>query len=181
CGLGQLRDRRRALELGAHVLDQAGEHLVQLLEPTWHVHGPGAVAEVALDLADDGRDGIRPEEDAALQVEAVDRLDQADRRDLDEVVELLAAAGVAARDRAREGEIGLEELAARRRVPALVVRGEKLGPLQLVRAEAHADPLPAGILMSRRSQQPSSRIVDSLPATSVESRRSSSSRSGWRS
>ena len=112
-GLGELGDRGRPLELRAQVLDQAREHLVQLLEPARHVDRPGAVAEVALDLADDRRHGVGAEEDPALEVEAVDRLDQADRRDLDQVVELLAAARVAARDRARERQVGLDELVAR--------------------------------------------------------------------
>ena len=63
----------------------------QLLEPARHPDRPALVAEVALDLADDRRRGVRRELHAALGVEPVDRLDQADGGDLDEVVERLAA------------------------------------------------------------------------------------------
>src|SRR5581483_2888177 len=153
CGLGQLRDRRRPLELRAHVLDQAREHLVQLLEPPRDVHRPGAVAEMPLDLADDRRHGVRPEEDPSLEVEPVDRLDQPDRRDLDEVVELLAAARVPARDRPRERQVHLDELVARALVSPLVIRAEQLVLLELVRTEAHARPSPA-TAAARQSRAP---------------------------
>ena len=65
----------------------------QLLQPTGYADGPALVAEVPLDLADDRRGRVGGELDAALDVEAVDRLDQADGADLDEVVERLAPAG----------------------------------------------------------------------------------------
>ena len=62
----------------------------QLLEPPRHPDRPALVAEVALDLADDRRGGVRRELDAALGVEPVDGLEQADRADLDQVLERLA-------------------------------------------------------------------------------------------
>jgi hypothetical protein len=46
---------------------------------------------VTLDLADDRRCCVRRKLDAALELEPVHRLDQADCGDLDEVVEWLAA------------------------------------------------------------------------------------------
>ena len=59
--------------------------------------------------------------DAAVDVEAVDRLDQPDRADLDEVLELLAAVAVAPRQRAHEREVLLDELLARCEVALLVI------------------------------------------------------------
>jgi hypothetical protein len=75
---------------------------------------------VALELAEDRRDGERGEGGLALGVEAVDRLEQAERRHLDEVVERLAAALVASRELAGEGQEALDEGLAGRRVAALV-------------------------------------------------------------
>src|SRR5581483_667041 len=100
--LGELRDRRRPAELHRQLLDELREPDVQLLKPARHAHRPAAVAEVALDLADDVRRRVGRELDAPRQVEPVDRLDQADRADLHEIVELLAAIRVASRERADE-------------------------------------------------------------------------------
>ena len=61
----------------------------ELLEVARDPHGPRAVAEVALDLAEDRRDRVARERHLARQVEAVDRLHEAQRRDLEEVVERL--------------------------------------------------------------------------------------------
>ena len=54
------------------------------------------------DLALDRRRGERGERDAAAWVEAVGRLDQPKRADLEQVVELRAPACVTARDRPHE-------------------------------------------------------------------------------
>src|SRR5205085_10364438 len=98
---------------------------VQLLEAARHAYRPAAVAEVPLDLADDVRRRVRGQLDAAVDVEAVDRLDQADRADLDEVFELLAAVRVAAGERAHERHVLLEQLFARLQVTLLVVTAEQ--------------------------------------------------------
>jgi hypothetical protein len=42
---------------------------------------------VAFDLADDVRRRVRRQLDAAIEVESVDRLDQPDRADLNEILE----------------------------------------------------------------------------------------------
>ena len=86
------------------------------------MHRPAAVAEVALDLADDRRHGVRLERHAAVEVEAVDRLDQPDRADLDQVVERFALAGIAAGDRPHERHVLFDQLVARPLVAFLVVR-----------------------------------------------------------
>jgi hypothetical protein len=66
------------------------------------VHRPGFVPEVPADLADDRRHRVARELHAAVDVEAVDRLDQPERANLDEILERLAAAGVAVRQCAHE-------------------------------------------------------------------------------
>ena len=60
---------------------------MQLLHPAGHAHRPPAVAEVALELADDGGRRERRELEAAIGFEALDRLEQADERDLAQIVE----------------------------------------------------------------------------------------------
>ena len=89
--------------------DRAVDLQRQLLQVARHAHRPRAVAEVALDLAEDRRHRVARERDLALEVEAVDRLDQAERRDLEEVVEGLLGALVAARELARERQEALDE------------------------------------------------------------------------
>src|SRR4030095_9632735 len=70
----------------------------QFLQAAGDADGPGAVAEVAFDLADDGGDGVAGEVDAAVGVELVDGFDQADGGGLDQVVGGFAAAGGAVRE-----------------------------------------------------------------------------------
>jgi hypothetical protein len=74
---------------------------------------PALVAEVALDLTHDRRGRIRRELDAALEIEAIDRLDEADRPDLNKVVERLAAVGELDGQIAHEVEVGDHELVAK--------------------------------------------------------------------
>ena len=112
---GDLGDRRRPAELGRELVDEARDAERQLLHPPGHVHAPRAIAEVTADLADDRRHGIRRELDAALELEPVDRLDQADRADLDEIVDGLAAARVPTGERANERHQLLDQTVARRR------------------------------------------------------------------
>src|SRR3954454_20818987 len=79
---------------------------------TGHVRAGATVAEVVADLALDRRAGQRGEVAMAGGVEAVDRLDEPDGPDLDEVVERLAAVEVAAGDGAHERQVRLDRLAA---------------------------------------------------------------------
>src|SRR5207248_3043911 len=101
-GLGELGDRRRTAELDGQLLDQPRDLDVQLLQSAGHANRPALVAEMTLDLADDVRSRVGGQLDAAVEVEPVDRLDQADRADLDEIVELLAPVRVPPRQRADE-------------------------------------------------------------------------------
>jgi hypothetical protein len=89
------------------------------------VHGPPGVAEVPLELAEDGRHGVGRERDAAVGLVAVDRLDEPEAGNLQEVVERLAAALVAPRQPAGQGQEALDENLARRRVARLPVVAEE--------------------------------------------------------
>src|SRR4051794_41462398 len=88
---GQLGHGRRPAVLLRQLAGGLGEGELELLQSARDPDGPALVAEVPLDLTDDRRRRVRRELDAALEVEAVHGLDQADRRDLDQVVERLAA------------------------------------------------------------------------------------------
>ena len=94
--LGELAGRGGAAQALGELGGRRADLHPQLLEPARHPDRPALVAEVALDLADDRGRGVRRELHAALGVEAVDRLDQADRADLDQVLERLAAVAEAA-------------------------------------------------------------------------------------
>jgi hypothetical protein len=101
-GVGQLAHRRGSVELAAQRLRRGGDPGRQLLGGAGHLRRPRVVPEVALDLADDGRDGERGEARAAVDVESLHGLDETLEGDLLEVVERLAAAeeppGQAARE-----------------------------------------------------------------------------------
>ena len=73
---------------------------------------PRAVAEVALDLADDRRYRVRRELHLALRVEALDREQQADRADLDEVLLRLPAPGVPGGEALHQRHVAVDELLA---------------------------------------------------------------------
>ena len=85
---------------------------MQLLRTAGHPHRPRLVAEVALQLAFD-RDGrVRGELEVAIGIEALDRLEHAEVRDLQEVVERLAAVRVATREVRRERLVRLDQFVA---------------------------------------------------------------------
>jgi hypothetical protein len=80
---------------------------------------------VSLDLAGDRRYGEGGERKAALGIEAVDRLQQAKARDLEEIVEGPLIALVATREMACERQVSLDEQVAIGRVAAVAVPGEE--------------------------------------------------------
>src|SRR3954471_8261815 len=125
-GVGELLDGRRAAELVRELVALLGDLELQLLEAARDAHRPRLVAEVALDLAEDGRRRVGREAHLAGDVEAVDRLHDPDARDLDEVVERLPAAGVAAGERPGEREHLLGELVAGPHVTVLVDAAQEL-------------------------------------------------------
>src|SRR5829696_5652398 len=117
--------RGRATQLARHLLADAVDLDGQLLEVAGDAHGPALVPEVPLELAQDGRDRERGERGLAGGIEPVDGLQEAERRDLDEVVELLATALVAARELAGERQEALHELLAGGRIVVAVVADQQ--------------------------------------------------------
>src|SRR5947207_8776423 len=163
--LRQLADRRRAAELHRQLLDETRQLDVQLLQAARNAHRPALVAEVPFDLADDVRRGVRRQLDAAVEVEAVDRLDQADGADLDEILELLAAVRITARERADEGHVLLDQLLPRREVALLVVAAEE-GLVALLRRHQRA-PSGATTCLVSVTQSPPSPSCRSTRSTTV--------------
>jgi hypothetical protein len=80
---------------------------------------------VPLELAEDRRDRERRERGLARRVEPVDRLQQPERRDLDEVVELLAAALIAPGQLACQGQEAGDQLLARDRIAVAVLADQQ--------------------------------------------------------
>ena len=117
--LGEVGDGRLAAELAPQRLARLLERQAELLQVARRAHVPGRVAEVAPQLAEDRRHGVGREREPALRVPAVDGLDEADGGDLDQVVERLAGAPVAQRERAGERHVALDQLLARAFVAAL--------------------------------------------------------------
>src|ERR1051325_8033127 len=68
---------------------------------------------------------MRAQLGAAVEGEAVDRLDQPDRADLDEILELLATVRIPARKRPHERHVLLDQLLARLDVSLLVVAAQE--------------------------------------------------------
>src|SRR5207245_4211058 len=110
--LGQLRDCGLAAELVLHLLIDADDGLVKLLQAAREPDGGALVSEVSLDLAGDGERGERGEFETEVRVEAVDRLDQPEVAHLDDVVERLAAVLELAREEVHEVAISVNELRA---------------------------------------------------------------------
>ena len=96
---------------------------------------------MTLQLTDDRRCRVRRELEAAIGVEPVDRFQQADGRDLDQVVERLAAVGEPSREVLGQTEVSCDELVAQRGVARRGVVGEllaELGPLIVVEGHRSA-------------------------------------------
>ena len=89
------------------------------------MHGPAVVAEVALELAEHRRHRVGGERGLARGIEAVDRLDQAEGRDLHQVVQRLVGAPVTAGHPAREREQPFHEFLARSLIAVPVIADEQ--------------------------------------------------------
>jgi hypothetical protein len=113
-----LRGRGPA-ELLPQLADRAVHEQRRLLEVPRYADRPPAVAEVTLQLADDGHRGERRELDLPTRVESIDRLHEPEARDLEQVIHRLASAREPACEVLGEREEHPNELVARRRVRQL--------------------------------------------------------------
>src|SRR3954447_20491052 len=115
--------------LAAELAGQLGDDLVnaqgELLQVARDADGPRPVAEVALDLAHDRGHGVARERHAALDVEAVDGLHEAEAGDLEDVVERLFGALIAGGKLARERQEALDDRVAVDRVVCVDVAPEQ--------------------------------------------------------
>jgi hypothetical protein len=125
---------------------------------------------VPLDLADDRRGRVRRELDAAVRVEAVDRLDQADGGDLGQVVQRLTAVAEAAREMLDERQVHADQLVAQLRVLRTAV-------LQCAQLDEHGA-RPAAVLrvVLRDLHAGHARLIVSLVLAHRPARRPSPSR-----
>ena len=87
CKLG---DGGLAVELLRELASSAPDSQRELLQDARRAYGPRAVAEMALELTDDRRHREARERVPVLWIEAVDRLDERQGRDLHEIVQGLA-------------------------------------------------------------------------------------------
>ena len=93
--LGDLGDRRGSAQLVAQLRGRLVHRHRPLLEHRCGSRSvPDAVAEVAPKLAEDGRRRVGGERRAAVGIEAVQRLNQPEACDLDQVVERLGASAI---------------------------------------------------------------------------------------
>ena len=108
--LGKLGGGGIAPEVGCELLAIAFDAQSALLEVAWWADRPAAAAEVASDLALDGRHRERAKGGAVVGVKAVQCLDQTECRDLLQVLKRHPVAAVKApRDRIRERQIGASQ------------------------------------------------------------------------
>ena len=117
---GDVGGRGRALQKAAELVGGALYEQEALLQAARHVHGPAGVAEVPAQLAEDGGDGERAEGQTPVGVEPLERVEQADVADLDQVVEPVLAGVVAGGEAADEPLVALDERLLGGRVAGLL-------------------------------------------------------------
>jgi hypothetical protein len=105
--------RRRATVLGGQPVVDLLDLDRKLLGAPRHVYGPSEITEIALELAQDRRHGERREGGPSVGVVAVDRFDQAETGHLQQIVERLPGAAVAARQLAGQRQKAVDELLPR--------------------------------------------------------------------
>jgi hypothetical protein len=116
----EVLDRGRVLPAGLEAPRGALDPQRVLEQIPGRADVPAAVAEVAAQLAVHGRHRERAERRAVVGVEAVDRLEQPERRDLLEVLERLRAAGELRGREARERQVALDQPLAQRWIAGAV-------------------------------------------------------------
>ena len=159
--LGELGRGRTAAELARELVALAGDADGALLEVAWWADGPGEVAEVAPDLALDGRHREGAEGRAVVGVKAIQRLDQTQRRDLLQILERHPVAAVKTpRDRIGERKIGSNQAFTGVRVAVLRV-GAKIRRLVSTRSLSSG----AGVCRRGGSRRGDGHGTEVLPGT----------------
>jgi hypothetical protein len=110
-----------------------------LLQATRQAKLPNAVAEVTAKLTEDGRRRVGDERPPALGIEAVKGLDQAQARNLDQVLQLLRGTTVPEGERASERQEAVGELVLQRRIAGLRVAAQELVLVSRALARRPAD------------------------------------------
>jgi hypothetical protein len=82
---------------------------LKFFDATGHLDGPPVVTEVPADLAHHGRHGEVQKVCAVVDVDPIDRVEQADPGGLDQVVKWFAAATVSARNVMGQGQGALDD------------------------------------------------------------------------
>ena len=90
--------------LGCELADCPVDAQRRLLRPARHVDRPAGVAEVAFELAEDRRDREGAKRDSERRVETANRPEQAEARDLDEIVDRLVGIAIAVGEPTRKRE-----------------------------------------------------------------------------
>ena len=116
---------RRAPELVNEAIGRAADARRQLLQVARNPHRPALVAEIALQLSRDRRHSERRERVTACGVEPVDGLQQAHGRDLNEVLQRLAATVVTPRQPRGQWEKPLHQRVAGRLIVAPAITSEQ--------------------------------------------------------
>ena len=130
--LGEVRRGRRVAERRAEALGGREQLEPRLGRLARRAHGPGVVAQPAAHLADHGRHGVADEVGAEAGIEALERLRQAQRGGLLEVLDV-AGVAVAARQAPHDRAHARDELLARGEVA-----GADVSAQQVVFDPAHA-------------------------------------------
>ena len=125
--LRDLADGGAAPQLIAQLRDGLLDSHGAFLERAWQAKLPNAIAEVTAELTENRRCGVGGERLAALGVEAIQRLDQAEACDLHQVVEGLGAPAVAQSQRACQRQQAPDQFLPQRRVAGLRVRAQEIG------------------------------------------------------
>ena len=115
---------RRARQLLRQRPDRLADREHAFLELARHPNRPRGVAEVAAQFAENGRRRERAERRTVLRIEPLDRLQEADHRDLHEVVVGDSPVAVPVREVVRDPEMTLDELIAKRSVAGAPVLEE---------------------------------------------------------
>ena len=122
---GDVRGGRSPLKLGRQIVGRSLDQRDPLLKPAGQVDLAPAVAEVALDLAQDGRRRVAREGVAEGRIEALDRLDQPQACDLVEILGRLGTPRVAVGEAAGERHEAVDQLLAHQRALVAVVALEQ--------------------------------------------------------